>query len=151
MTWIDAGPASALDEGSSICLPVGRHMVQAFAQVREFRRTRSDSYNYSWLLNVPPALQLPFTPTHAAMRGLDLRRDRPAHELAADLRRAFSGIVAGNVKQQGLAAIAREGPFELAGEAALMRLLDRLLNAFVHQRRMKLPGSSYVPCYRLVG
>lgn len=27
MTWIDAGPASSLDEGSSICLPVGRHMV----------------------------------------------------------------------------------------------------------------------------
>jgi 3-phenylpropionate/trans-cinnamate dioxygenase ferredoxin subunit len=27
MTWIDAGPASALDEGKTTCLAVGRHMV----------------------------------------------------------------------------------------------------------------------------
>jgi hypothetical protein len=84
------------------------------------------------------------------MRALDLRRDRPAHELAADLRRAFSGIVSGNVRQQGMQAIAREGPFELRGDAGLMRLLDRLLAAFVAQQRMKLPGSRYLPCYRLV-
>jgi hypothetical protein len=84
------------------------------------------------------------------MAALDLRRDRPTHELAADLRRAFSGIVAGNVKQQGLQAIARHGPFELRGDAEIMRLLDRLLAAFVAQQRMKLPGSRYQPCYRLV-
>jgi pyrimidine/purine-5'-nucleotide nucleosidase len=129
---------------------VARTMVQAFAEVRDYRRTNGDSYNFNWLLQVPAPLQLPFEPTHAAMRALDLRRDRPAHELAADLRRAFSGIVAGNVKQQGLLAIAREGPFELRGDAALMRLLDRLLAAFVAQQRMKLPGSRYQPCYRLV-
>jgi predicted Rossmann-fold nucleotide-binding protein len=129
---------------------VARHMVRAFEEVREFRRTRNDSYNFNWLLTVPPALQLPFEPTHAAMRALELRRDRPAHQLAADLRRAFSGIVAGNVKEQGLAAIARHGPYELAGEPAVMQLLDRLLASFVQQQRMKLPGSRYRPCYRLV-
>ena len=118
--------------------------------VRDYRRTNNDSYNFNWLLQVPPSLQLPFEPTHAAMRALDLRRDRPAHELAADLRRAFSGIVAGNVKQQGVLAIARDGPFELRGDAGVMRLLDRLLAAFVAQQRMKLPGSRYQPCYRLV-
>ena len=99
---------------------------------------------------MPPALQQPFEPTHAAMRALNLRRDQPVHELAADLRRAFSGIVAGNVKEQGLAAIARHGPYELSGDAAVMKLLDRLLAAFVQQQRMKLPGSRYRPCYRLV-
>ncbi len=26
-TWINAGPASALDEGKTICVAVGRHMV----------------------------------------------------------------------------------------------------------------------------
>ena len=31
-----------------------------------------------------------------------------------------------------------------------MRLLDELLTAFVAQGRMKLPGSRYRPCYRLV-
>jgi predicted Rossmann-fold nucleotide-binding protein len=129
---------------------VGRHMVRSFAEVREYRRSRNDSYNFNWLLQVPPPLQLPFAPTHEAMRGLFLSRDRPAHELAADLRRAFSGIVAGNVKQQGVAAIARHGPYELRGDAAIMRLLDRLLTAFVQQQRMQLPGSRYRPCYRLV-
>jgi len=129
---------------------VARHMVRSFEAVREYRRTRNDSYNFNWLLEIPPLLQRPFEPTHAAMRGLNLRRDRPAHELAADLRRAFSGIVAGNVKSQGVAAIARHGPFELAGEPPVMRLLDRLLGAFVQQQRMKLPGSRYQPCYRLV-
>ena len=129
---------------------VARYMVKSFDVVREFRRARSDSYNFNWLLEVPPPLQLPFQPTHAAMRALSLRRDRPAHELAADLRRAFSGIVAGNVKQDGLAAIARHGPYELSGDPTIMRLLDRLLAAFVHQQRMKLPGSRYRPCYRLV-
>ena len=85
------------------------------------------------------------------MRALNLRRDRPAHELAADLRRAFSGIVAGNVKQRGVEAIARHGPYELTGDAGVMGPLDRLLGAFVQQQRMKLPGSRYRPCYRLAG
>ena len=129
---------------------VARHMVKAFEEVRAFRRARNDSYNFNWLLEVPPSLQHPFEPTHEAMRALNLSRDRPPHELAADLRRAFSGIVTGNVKQQGVAAIARYGPYELTGDAAVMKLLDRLLAAFVQQQRMKLPGSKYQPCYRLV-
>ena len=49
-----------------------------------------------------------------------------------------------------LAAIARHGPYELRGDTAIMRLLDRLLTAFVQQQRMKLPGSRCQPCYRLV-
>ena len=31
-----------------------------------------------------------------------------------------------------------------------MTQLDRLLAAFVAQNRMKLPGRTYQPCYRLV-
>jgi hypothetical protein len=31
-----------------------------------------------------------------------------------------------------------------------MRALDMLLQSFVAQQRMKLPGSKYVPCYRIV-
>jgi hypothetical protein len=72
------------------------------------------------------------------------------HQLAANLRRAFSGIVTGNVKEYGIAAIEKRGPYELAGDPSLMKLLDELLTAFVAQLRMKLPGSTYRPCYRLV-
>ena len=36
-----------------------------------------------------------------------------------------------------------------AGDADIMRALDDLLTSFVVQQRMKLPGSRYVPCYRI--
>ena len=129
---------------------VGRAMVEGLEQVREFRRRRSDSYSFNWLLKIPLEFQQPFEVSHATMRALDLRLDRPVHERAADLRRAFSGIVAGNVKEYGIAAIERHGPFELAGDAQIMGPLDELLRSFVAQRRMKIAGVEYKPCYRLV-
>ncbi|HEY2340405.1 MAG TPA: nucleotide 5'-monophosphate nucleosidase PpnN [Steroidobacteraceae bacterium] len=129
---------------------VARRMVRGMHEVREFRRRHSDSYNFNWLLSIQPVFQRPFEVTHAAMRALDLNRAQPAHELAANLRRAFSGIVTGNVKEIGIQAIDREGPYELAGDPAVMRLIDELLAAFVTQRRMRLPGSAYRPVYRLV-
>ena len=129
---------------------VARRMVHGMQDVREFRRKHSDSYNFNWLLSIQPAFQQPFEVTHAAMRALDLNRAQPPHELAANLRRAFSGIVTGNVKEAGIQAIERQGPYELAGDPAVMRLLDDLLAAFVTQRRMRLPGSAYRPVYRLV-
>jgi hypothetical protein len=125
-------------------------MVRGMHEVREFRRKHSDSYNFNWLLSIHPVFQQPFEVSHAAMRALDLSRAQPPHELAANLRRAFSGIVTGNVKEAGIQAIEREGPYELAGDPAVMRLLDDLLAAFVTQRRMRLPGSAYRPVYRLV-
>jgi pyrimidine/purine-5'-nucleotide nucleosidase len=129
---------------------VARYMVEGFEQVRAFRRKNNDSYNFNWLLHVPYELQQPFHVTHASMRALELQRSQPVHRLASNLRRAFSGIVTGNVKENGVAAIERYGPYELAGDADIMRLLDELLTGFVAQGRMKLPGSAYRPCYRLV-
>jgi len=129
---------------------VARRMVRGMQDVREFRRKRNDSYNFNWLLQVPAEFQRPFEVTHESMRALELRRDQPVHELAANLRRAFSGIVTGNVKDFGIQAIERLGPYELAGDPAVMRLLDELLAAFVAQKRMRLPGSAYRPVYRLV-
>jgi hypothetical protein len=129
---------------------VSRKLVEGLQAVREFRKKESDSYNFNWLLSVPEDFQHPFEVTHEAMRALQLHRDQPVHQLAANLRRAFSGIVTGNVKEYGIQAIERRGPYELEGDPALMKLLDELLTAFVAQLRMKLPGSTYRPCYRLV-
>ncbi len=95
---------------------VARRMVRGMDAVREFRRRQSDSYNFNWLLSIQPQFQQPFEVTHASMRALELRRGQPAHELAANLRRAFSGIVTGNVKEYGIQAIEREGPYELSGD-----------------------------------
>jgi predicted Rossmann-fold nucleotide-binding protein len=126
-----------------------REMSRGMDVVREHRRARSDAYNFNWLLKIPFEFQLPFAPTHAAMASLTLQRDLPPHVLAANLRRAFSGIVAGNVKEQGIRAIEEHGPYELHGDKQIMTLLDELLAGFVAQRRMKLQGE-YQPCYRVV-
>jgi predicted Rossmann-fold nucleotide-binding protein len=129
---------------------VARALVQGLAQVRDYRRRQSDSYGFNWLLNIPLEFQLPFEVTHESMRALRLARDQPVHERAANLRRVFSGIVAGNIKEYGISAIERYGPFELCGEPSIMEQLDRLLRSFVAQRRMKFTGAEYTPCYRLV-
>ncbi len=129
---------------------VARAMVQGFAKVRDYRRRQSDSYGFNWLLKIPLDFQLPFQVTHESMRALRLSHDQPVHERAANLRRAFSGIVAGNIKEYGISAIERFGPFELSGEPSIMQPLDRLLRSFVAQRRMKFSGTEYTPCYRLV-
>ena len=130
---------------------VARRMVHGIEAVRSFRKLHSDSYNFNWLLAIQPEFQRPFEVTHESMRALALDRGQPAHQLAANLRRAFSGIVTGNVKEHGIKAIERRGPYELAGDRGIMQLLDELLAAFVAQRRMKLPGTTYRPVYRLVG
>ncbi len=82
----------------------------AWRAVRAFRRERSDSYNFNWLLSVGIELQRPFQVSHESMRSLVLSRAQPAHMLAANLRRAFSGIVTGNVKDYGVQAIEQLGP-----------------------------------------
>ena len=119
-------------------------------QVREYRKQHSDAYYFNWRLKVDAEFQRPFVPTHVSMRALDLHRNQEPHRLAAHLRRAFSGVVAGNVKLQGIREIERHGLFELHGEPDIMAKMDRLLAAFVEQGRMKLPGSQYRPCYRIV-
>ncbi|WP_329742519.1 nucleotide 5'-monophosphate nucleosidase PpnN [Dyella sp. A6] len=131
---------------------VARTMVRGIDKVRNHRLDNKDAFFFNWALNIPLAFQQPFRPTHEAMRGLVLRHGRPRHELAADLRRAFSGIVAGNVKDEGVRAIREGGPFDIDGDRDIMQALDALLQAFVVQHRMKLPGgTAYEPCYRVLG
>ncbi|MEM6576071.1 MAG: nucleotide 5'-monophosphate nucleosidase PpnN, partial [Pseudomonadota bacterium] len=129
---------------------VARRMMSGMAEVREHRRNTKDAFFYNWGLRIPEAFQVPFDPTHENMLNLPLHRDQPAHDLAANLRRAFSGIVAGNVKENGLRAIQEHGKFKMRGEPEIMDRLDRLLASFVEQQRMKLPGTKYEPCYELV-
>jgi pyrimidine/purine-5'-nucleotide nucleosidase len=128
---------------------VARHMMQGAAKVKRQRRRTDDAFYFNWLLHVPPEFQRPFEPTHENMAGLRLHRDVEPHVLAADLRRAFSGIVAGNVKAEGIAAIRRHGPFEISGDSQILGPVDELLRAFAEQGRMKLSGE-YKPCYRVV-
>ena len=129
---------------------VAQTMTSGLVQVRNYRRKHRDAYYWNWLLQIQPEFQQPFDPDHENMAALHLYRDQPKHLLAANLRRAFSGIVAGNVKPQTINAVRQHGPFEINGEKEIMDALDRLLTSFIEQRRMKLPGKTYSPCYRVV-
>ncbi|MGL5039231.1 MAG: nucleotide 5'-monophosphate nucleosidase PpnN, partial [Aeromonas sp.] len=126
---------------------VARTMKEAMPVIREYRKSVGDAYSFNWSLNIEPEFQLPLLPDHESMASLDLHRDQPPQRLAANLRRAFSGIVAGNVKEGAIKAIEKKGPFKLHGDKDLMQLMDTLLESFVKQQRMKLPGTQYVPCY----
>ncbi|HHW4679212.1 MAG TPA: nucleotide 5'-monophosphate nucleosidase PpnN [Xylella sp.] len=128
---------------------VARKMADGIHQVREFRKVRKDAYYFNWSLHIPLEFQQPFVPTHEAVATLDLHHGRPAHALAADLRRAFSSIVAGNIKEDGIRQIEQFGPFRIHGDPSMMQALDALLFAFVEQRRMKLAGD-YKPCYQVL-
>ncbi|MCP3849104.1 MAG: LOG family protein [Gammaproteobacteria bacterium] len=126
---------------------VAREMRAMIEEVSNFRRRTSDAYYYNWIMHIDKEFQQPFIPTHENMSNLELHTDQEAHLLAANLRRAFSGIVAGNVKEDGILSIEKYGKFEITADEEILSPLDDLLTSFVDQKRMKLPGSEYVPCY----
>ena len=125
-------------------------MQRGLGEVRDYRSDCKDAWYYNWRLQIDLPFQQPFEPNHERMASLEIDRALPVHELAANLRRAFSGIVAGNVKPRTLKAIREHGKFEISGDPEIMARLDKLLTSFVEQHRMKLPGTAYEPCYRVV-
>ena len=129
---------------------VAREIKQRIETVKQFRKRHHDAYYFNWQLKIQRAFQLPFIPSHAEMASLALHKDQPVHKLAANLRKAFSGIVAGNVKEEGIRSIEQFGPFKINGDRAVTKPLDNLLRSFVDQQRMKLPGTRYEPCYEIM-
>ena len=126
---------------------VARTLVTGLERVRKFREAMGDAFSFNWSLRIDEAFQHPFIPTHETMSALKLDLSQDKASLAVVLRQAFSGIVAGNVKAEGIAQIKENGPFELTGDKNLMTRIDALLESFVAQGRMKLPGTAYEPCY----
>ena len=129
---------------------VAREMTAGMSEVRDYRIENNDAYYFNWSLKIESDLQQPFEPTHENMSNLELHKNQPRHTLAANLRRAFSGIVAGNVKDEGIRSVEEHGLFEIKGDASIMEPVDILLASFVEQHRMKLPGTKYEPCYRII-
>lgn len=130
---------------------VARKMKAAMGVVKEHRYARGDSYYFNWALKINDEFTQPFIPTHKSMANLDLHFNQPVEQLAANLRKAFSGIVAGNIKPDTLDLIEKYGKFKLHGDCKLMEKIDRLLERFIVQHRMKLPtGEAYQPCYEIV-
>src|SRR5688572_16584829 len=130
---------------------VAAEVTAGLKRVRDRRAADDNAYFFNWALDIGLEFQRPFEATHESMRALALNRDQPAHSLAFNLRRAFSGIVAGNVREAGIARVEKHGPFELRGDPKIIAALGGLLQAFVTERRMRLSDpSAYVPCYRIV-
>ncbi|MCK5829736.1 MAG: LOG family protein [Methylococcales bacterium] len=130
---------------------VAREMKAGIKQVQEFRKSINDAYYFNWSLKISSEFQQPFIPTHKNMAALKLQKKQAPHQLAANLRRVFSGIVAGNVKDEGIRTIEQHGLFEITGDIDIMEPVDHLLTSFVKQQRMKLPSNSaYIPCYKIV-
>lgn len=130
---------------------VARHMRKAMENVTTQRRQTNDSYCFNWSLKIDPRLQQPFEPTHENMANLALHFNQSKMDLTANLRQAFSGIVAGNIKPQTQDDITHFGKFKLHGDRTLMEKVDKLLEDFIQQHRMKLPtGKAYEPCYEIV-
>jgi len=128
---------------------VARSMLGGLAEVKQFREQNGDAYYYNWRLKIDHEFQKPFEASHEAMASLEIAENMPVHLLAANLRKVFSGIVSGNVREDAILSIEEFGPYEVTGSARIMALLDRLLAAFVKQGRMKLAADSYSPCYRV--
>ena len=127
-----------------------RKIKKGIKKVRHYRLKTDDAFYYNWRLKIESEFQEPFKPSHENMANLDIRHDMDAHLLAVNLRRAFSGIVAGNVKDYGIRAVEKYGPYQINGDKHYMQLMDELLSTFVEQKRMKLPGTHYNPCYKVM-
>lgn len=122
---------------------------EAVRTVTEHRTLVSDSYCFNWTVHIPEELQEHFVPTHENMYNLNISGDLEPGALAASLRKAFSGIVSGNVKEFGIRQIREKGPYVLRGDPAIMSRADELLKSFIRQGRFSLSKKKYEPCYEI--
>lgn len=126
-------------------------MKKAMPLVKESRRETDDAYSFNWSIRISPDLQMPFDPTHENMANLKLSPDQPVEVLAADLRRAFSGLSRGTSKRWASRPLSSTVLTNCTGDPEMMRRMDDLLQGFVAQHRMKLPGgTAYIPCYEII-
>jgi hypothetical protein len=128
---------------------VAKTLKSKLKDVITYRKQTGDGFHFNWSIHIDEQFQHPFEPTHENMASLTLKKDIDTATLAANLRRVFSGIVSGNVKPVGIKNIREHGPFIISGEKKIMQLMDNLLQSFVKQQRMKLPGTEYIPCYKI--
>jgi len=129
---------------------VAQTLKKSMSKVTEYRRAIGDAFSFNWSLKIAESFQQPFYPNHTNMKNLVLNQEQSDEQLASNLRRVFSGIVGGNVKDEGIKSIEKYGPFEIKGEPLLMKKIDNLLESFIKQGRMKLPGTAYTPCYKII-
>lgn len=128
---------------------VAKEVQSSIQQIRNYRESVNDAYYFNWTLNIDPDLQFPFEPTHEKMLGLEFHQRQEKYQLAANIRNALSGIVSGNVKEEGIQAVESKGPLKIKGEREILEPLAALLKSFEKMQRMKISNSGYEPCYKI--
>lgn len=128
---------------------VAQYAKKMTQKVHQTRLKNGEMFSFNWTLNIPESFQTPFIPTHEHMAKLNISSKQPLHELAANLRCAFSGIVAGNIKSQYIKAVEEKGKYKLMGDPLIMKEIDSLLQFIANEGRMKL-DKDYKPCYEIV-
>ncbi len=123
-------------------------MAAGIRKVREYRIAQKDSFYFNWSLDIPLPFQQPFVPTHPPWPRWTCTMAASHRTIAADLRRAFSGIVAGNVKEEGIREIEQQARSRSRrrGHDGSPGWSPARIRA---QRRMKIAGD-YRPCYEIV-
>ena len=117
---------------------VARQMKKAMPLVKS-RRETDDAYSFNWSIRISPDLQMPFDPTHEIWPTSNSPRISrwkcwpttcvvPSPGLSRERQRG------------GHQAIEQYGRHKLHGDPEMMRRMDDLLQGFVAQHRMKLPG-----------
>ena len=134
-----------INDPKAVAIEVKKHLDTVY----DHRTIIHDSYCFNWALTIPEELQHPIEVNHASMAALNLHRDQEPWKLAANLRAAFSGIVTGNVKEQGIKMVAKDGPFTLHGDPDILESMETLLNDYIKQKRLLLSEREYKPCYIL--
>ena len=127
---------------------VAREAHASVARTLAARDRCNDAAYFNWSLHLEPAWQAPFQATHASMRGLALNHHLPPAERAFALRKLFTGLVSGNVREEGIAAIEAQGPFTLTPAPEMQRALASLLDLLEHQGRMRFANRTRPPLHR---
>jgi len=128
---------------------VAKEVQHGIQQVREYRESKNDAYYFNWTLNIDPIMQFPFIPSHENMLALQLDQKQEKYQLAANIRDALSGIVAGNVKEEGIKSVEEKGLLKIKGDKKILQPLSSLLKSFAAMQRMKISSSGYKPCYEI--
>lgn len=128
---------------------VAKEVQNGIRSVKEYRENKNDAYYFNWTLNIDPIMQMPFVPNHENMLALALHYNQEHYQLAANIRNALSGIVAGNVKEEGIKAVENRGPLKIKGDQKILKPLSSLLASFAAMQRMKISSSGYTPCYEI--
>ncbi len=143
------GPKMATQYQTIIDSPqqVAEWMKKEMQYVDLARDDTDDSDEWNRSLYIPEEFQTPFIPTHESVAALQIHRDQPLSQLAAELRKLCKAIVHGSVTAQGMKEIQEHGKYQIQGDPDILEALDKLLTVFIAQKRMR--AEKYEPCYTL--